>query len=94
MLLATIREGRIEANGPIPNLWEGLTVQIVPLSPDVPNVDEDFTPDELERRLQALRDMGPMEYEDGEREKINHALMDMDRLSRDQVARQIRDASA
>ncbi len=91
MLLATIRDGRIEASGPIPNLWEGMTVQIVPIPPDAPDVDEDFTPDELERRLQVLLDMGPMEYEDGEREEINRALMDMDRLSREQVARQHQD---
>lgn len=94
MLLATIRDGRIEASGPIPDLWEGMTVQIVPLSLNTPDLDEDLAPAELERRLKSLRELGPVEYDDGERELIDDALLEMDRLSREQVARQIRDALA
>ena len=92
MLLATIREGRIEASGSIPDLWEGMTVQIVPVSPSEFDFNEDLALDELERRLQVLHELGPAEYEVGEREQINNALMEMDRHSREQVARQIRDA--
>ena len=93
MLLATILDGRVETNGPIPRRWEGMTVEIVPVSSNSIGFNEDLTPDELERRLQVLRELGPMEYEDEEREQIAVALKDVDRVSREQVDRQIRDAS-
>jgi len=38
--------------------------------------------EELERRLNALHNLGPMEFEPGEREEIGKALAEMDRLGR------------
>jgi hypothetical protein len=38
--------------------------------------------DELERRLNALHELGPMEFEPGEREEIDKALAEMDSLGR------------
>ncbi len=93
MLLATILDGRVETSGPIPRRWEGMTVEIVPVSSNAVGFDEDLTADELERRLLVFRDLGPMEYEGEEREQIAVALKDVDRVSREQVARQVRDAS-
>ena len=86
MLVAKIRDGRIEAEGPIPDFWEGLTVQVMPLV-----LDE--TADDLEQRLNALHDLGAAEFEEGEAERITAALSEMDRRSRDEVARWMRDAS-
>jgi redox-regulated HSP33 family molecular chaperone len=86
MLTAKIRDGRIETDEPIPDLWEGLTVQILPLAPD--EIAEDF-----EQRLKALHELGAAEFEDGEVEQISTALTEMDRQSRDEVARQMREGS-
>ena len=67
MIQARIHEGRIEAQEPIPEEWEGQLVGIVPLTPDDPMPN-------LDARLAALHALGPMEYEPGEREAIHLAL--------------------
>jgi hypothetical protein len=76
MLQARIHQGRVELQDPIPKEWEGQLVKILPLTP------EDPLPD-LEERLAALRALGPMEFEPGERELVGQVLGEMDRLSRD-----------
>lgn len=86
MLTAKIRDGRIEADEPIPEIWEGLAVQILPL------VSEEIV-DELEQRLKALHDLGATEFADDEEEQITQALSEMDRQSREEVARSMREAS-
>lgn len=74
MIQALIHEGRVEVQEPIPASWEGQTVHIVPLTPD------DLLPD-LEDRLTALHQMGPAEFEPGEREQIRAQLDELDRVS-------------
>ena len=86
MLTAKIHEGRIEPEQPIPDVWEGLTVQVLPLLPDE-------LADDLEQRLTALHDLGAAEFADGEEQQITEALSEMDRRSRDEVARLMREAS-
>lgn len=86
MVTARIRDGRIEADEPIPDSWEGMKVLVQPLS-----VETD--PDDLETRLRALHELGMTEFEDGEVERIQQALSEMDRRSRDEMTRLMRDAS-
>jgi hypothetical protein len=50
-------------------------VKILPLTPDDPFPD-------LDERLAALDALGAMEFEPGEREAIDQAVGEMDRLSR------------
>jgi hypothetical protein len=76
MLHARIRQGRVEAQDPIPKEWEGQLVKILPLTPDDPLPDR-------EGRLAALEALGPMEFEPGERERTGQVLGELDRLSRD-----------
>jgi hypothetical protein len=68
MIRARVKQGRIEAEDPIPAEWEGRTVQILALAPD------DDPEVEVEKRLAALHALGPMEYEPGERDAIAKAL--------------------
>jgi len=75
MIQARIHQGRIEAQDPIPEDWEGQLVKIVPLTPDDPLPD-------LEACLTALEVLGPMEFDPGERELAAQTLAEMDRLSR------------
>jgi hypothetical protein len=86
MLTAKIRDGRIEVDEPIPEVWEGLAVQILPLLPEV--VAED-----LEQRLTALHQLGAAEFDNAEEERISEALSEMDRRSREDVTRLMREAS-
>ena len=44
---------------PIPDIWEGLTVQVLPLLPKE-------LADDLEKRLTALHNLGAAEFDDGE----------------------------
>src|SRR5580692_8049969 len=76
MIQARIHHGRIEAQDPIPEEWEGQLVKILPLTPDDPLRD-------LEERLAALAALGPMEFEPGEREIAAVGMAEMDRLSRE-----------
>ena len=86
MLTAKVHEGRIEPEQPIPDMWEGLTVQVVPLLPEE-------RADDLEQRLTALQELGAAEFGDGEEQQITEALSEMDRRSREEIARQMREAS-
>ena len=63
MLTAKIHDGRIEPEQPIPDGWEGLTVQILPLLP------EELT-DDLEQRLALFHGLGATEFADGEVQQI------------------------
>jgi hypothetical protein len=86
MIQARIHHGRVEVDGPIPKAWEGQRVKILPLTP------EDAQPD-LEERLAALAALGPMEFEPGERERIDQELAEMDRLGRDAMRKLAGDKS-
>lgn len=68
-----------------PTFWEGLTVQVLPLLPDE-------LADDLEQRLTALDNLGAAEFDDGEEQHITEALSEMDRRSREEVARWMREA--
>lgn len=65
----------VELQEPVPDEWEGQSVKIVPMTPDDPIPD-------LEERLAALHALGPMEFDEGERENIERCLAEQDRLSR------------
>ena len=75
MIEARIHQGRVEAQDPIPEEWEGQVVKILPMTPDDPMPG-------LEERLAALHAMGPMEFDPAERELIAGALAEVDRLSK------------
>ena len=83
MLTSKIHEGRIEPEQPIPDVWEGLTVQVLPLLPEE-------LADDLEQRLTALHDLGAAEFADGEEQQITEALSEMDRRSRNSVRPSLR----
>ena len=78
MIHGRIHQGRIELQSPIPGSWEGQFVKILPLTPDDPLPD-------LESRLTELHEMGPIEYEPGERELIEKELKEMNRISKEAV---------
>jgi hypothetical protein len=80
MIRAQIRQGRVEKQDPIPEEWEGQSVNIVPSTPDDPLPD-------LEEHLAALEALGPMEFEPGERDVAARLLAEQDRLGR--VAMQV-----
>jgi hypothetical protein len=80
MVQARIHQGRIQVDEPIPEAWEGRLVKIVPLTPDDPLVD-------LDGRLAALAELGPVEFECGERESIAQVLVNLDHFSRDAMQR-------
>jgi hypothetical protein len=71
---AHIHRGRIEVQDPIPREWEGRLVKILPLTPDDPILD-------LEVQLAALKALGPIEFEPGERDLFGQILGELDRLS-------------
>lgn len=75
MIRAVVHRGRVETSEPLPEEWEGLEVQLVPLTPDdpVPN---------LEEFLAAHEALGPMEYEPGEREQTAAAQAEQKRMGR------------
>jgi len=75
MIHARIHEGRVEAQDPIPEEWEGQLVKILPMTPDDPIPD-------LEEWLAALHAMGPIEYEPGERELIAGTLAELELISK------------
>ena len=75
MIRARVHQGRVEIQDPIPEEWEGQLVKILPLTPDDPQPD-------LEERLAALQDLGPAEFEPGERELAAGLLAEQDRLRR------------
>jgi hypothetical protein len=75
MLHARIHQGRVEVQDPIPTEWEGQAVKIVPLTPDDPLSD-------LEESLAALDALGPMEFAADERDVVEQAQAELDRLSR------------
>jgi hypothetical protein len=78
VIQARIHQGRIEANEPIPEHWEGRIVKVQPLAPD------DSCPD-LEERLATLESLGPMEFDSDEREQFLDALRGLDEMSRDDL---------
>jgi len=80
MIRARVHGGRIELQEPIPESWEGQMVKILPLEP------EDPLPD-LDRLLKVLHDLGPMEFEPGERERIEGELKELNRVSREAMGR-------
>ena len=63
-----------------PEVWEGLLVKILPLTPDDPVPD-------LEERLATLAALGPVEFAPGEREAIAQALGAMDQIGRDAMGK-------
>lgn len=75
MIQARIHQGCIEALDPIPEEWEGNLVKILPLTPDDPVPD-------LEERLATLHSLGPMEFDPAEREVVDRALAEIDRVSK------------
>ena len=75
MIRARILQGKVTAQEPIPEAWEGQMVKIMLLSPD------DALPD-LDRRLEDLHGMGQMEFEEGEQERIEKVLEEFNRLSK------------
>jgi len=78
MVRARINHGRIEAQDPIPDAWNGQTVKLIPLTPDDPTAD-------LEEQLAALHAMGPMEFQPGEREESASLLEKMNQLSKESM---------
>ena len=76
MIQARIHHGRIEAQDPVPEEWEGQMVKVLAPTPDDPLPD-------LEESLAALQALGPTEFEAGERERVGEMLTELDRLSRD-----------
>jgi hypothetical protein len=78
MIVGRVEHGRIELASALPEEWEGQAVKIEPCTPD------DSVP-ELTQRLAALHALGPMEYEPGERERIEQAMAAMNELSRTQM---------
>jgi hypothetical protein len=75
MIQARIHRGRVETIDPLPEEWEGQLVKILPLTPDDPIPD-------LEARMAALKVLGPMEFEPGEREAAAQLLRELDNVSR------------
>jgi hypothetical protein len=71
---AIIHNGQVEVQVPIPESWEGQTVKIVPLTPDDPLPD-------LDRRLEELHAMGPMEFDEDERRIVERELEELNRQS-------------
>ncbi|HLW65607.1 MAG TPA: hypothetical protein VKS79_09835 [Gemmataceae bacterium] len=76
MIIARIKKGRVQVQDPIPKEWEGQMVKIMPLTPDDPLPD----PEEWLAKMKAL---GPMEYDPGEKEKIEKDLAEMGRISKE-----------
>jgi hypothetical protein len=76
MILARIHNGRVEAQDPIPEDWEGHMVKIMPLTPDDPLPD-------VEEWIAAMDAQGPTEYEPGEEEMIEKELAELDRISKE-----------
>ncbi len=74
MIQAQIRQGRVEVQDAIPASWEGQTVNIVPLTPDDPSPH-------VAEELAALHRLGPAEFEPGEREEIEAAIEQTNRVS-------------
>ena len=74
MIHALVHNGQVEVQEPIPDSWEGQFVKIIPLTPDepFPNLDE---------RLARLHELGRMEYEPDERERIVAELEELNKLS-------------
>jgi len=80
MIGARVCQGRVEAEEPIPDEWEGQLVKILPMTPDDPQPD-------LEERLAALQALGPTEFGPGERELAARLLAEQDRLGREAMQR-------
>jgi len=85
MIHAQVHKGRLKLLAPIPKSWEGREVTIRPATED------ELTPDDpipdLEEKLAALHALGPMQWEPGERERIEQELREMDRISREKLLR-------
>ena len=80
MIRARVHHGHVEIQDPIPAEWEGHAVKIERLTP------EDPIPD-LDERLAVLAQLGPMEFEPGERELVARLLAAHDELSRAEMQR-------
>jgi hypothetical protein len=85
MIHARVQRVRLKLLGPIPKSWEGREVTIRPATED------ELTPDDpipdLEEKLAALHALGPMQWEPGERERIEQEIREMDRISREKLLR-------
>jgi hypothetical protein len=77
---AIIQNGHVEVQEPIPEAWEGQSVKIVPLTPDDPMPD-------LEARLVALHQLGPVELDPDERARIDDELKTLDEISKQALER-------
>jgi hypothetical protein len=75
VIRALVHQGRVVPQEPIPDEWEGLSVKIVPLTPDDPIPD-------LEERLAAFHALGPVELDPDERKAAARELEEMDKLSK------------
>ena len=80
MVHAIIQNGQVEVQDPIPDAWEGQVVKIIPLTPDDPLPD-------LEARLKALHDLGPIELDPEERAQMDAELRALDELGKADLAR-------
>jgi hypothetical protein len=85
MIHARVQKGRLKLLGPIPKSWEGREVTLRPATED------ELTPDDpipdLQEKMAALHALGPMQWEPGERERIEQDLREMDRISREKLLR-------
>lgn len=80
MVHAIIQNGHVEVQEPIPEAWEGQNVKIVPLTPDDPMPD-------LEARLAALHQLGPVELDAEERARMDDELKTLDQISKQALER-------
>ncbi len=75
MVHAIIQNGHVEVQEPIPEAWEGQSVKIEPLTPDDPLPD-------IEARLAALHQLGPVELDPDERARMDDELKALNEISR------------
>ena len=75
MIVERVEQGQIRLGSALPEEWEGQAVKIEPCT-------QDDSPADIQQRLTALHALGPMEYEAGEQERIEHALAALNEVSR------------
>jgi hypothetical protein len=78
MIVGRVEHGRIQLTSALPQEWEGQTVKIEPCAPD-------DAIENLAERLTALHALGPMEFEPGEKSRMEQELAAMNALSRAQM---------
>lgn len=73
MLTAKIQEGRIQPEQPIPDMWEGLTVQVLPLLPDhADDFRDDDWPSKNARRVALIRQRFAQGLNASETQELEH----------------------